>query len=82
MKMLDSAGRLLVSLISPADPGVFGDGSDGSVTFDGSATVLGFVPASGVYTKKSKSYALSGFVRFKGMSDEALSALVAADEKA
>ena len=30
--------------------GVFGDGSDGSVTFDGSTTVLGLVPSSQIYT--------------------------------
>lgn len=28
----------------------FGDGSDGSVTFDGSTTILGMVPAASVYT--------------------------------
>ena len=30
--------------------GVFGDGSDGSVTFDGTTTILGFVPAASSYT--------------------------------
>lgn len=30
--------------------GVFGDGSDGSATFDGTTTVIGLVPASNVYT--------------------------------
>ena len=31
-------------------PGVFGDGSDGQVTFDGSTTILGLVPVANVYT--------------------------------
>lgn len=30
--------------------GLFGDASDGSVTFDGSTTILGMVPAANVYT--------------------------------
>lgn len=30
--------------------GVFGDGSDGAVTFDGSTTVLGMAPSGNVYT--------------------------------
>lgn len=30
--------------------GVFGDGSDGSLTFDGTTTVAGLAPSSGVYT--------------------------------
>lgn len=30
--------------------GVFGDGSDGSVTFDGTTTILGMAPVSDVYT--------------------------------
>lgn len=29
---------------------VYGDGSDGSVTFDGSTTILGMAPASSIYT--------------------------------
>jgi hypothetical protein len=38
--------------VSPSSPqpGVFADGSDGSVVFDGVSTILGFVPASGRYT--------------------------------
>jgi hypothetical protein len=35
---------------SPTDDACLGYGADGVVTFDGSATVLGFVPAAGVYT--------------------------------
>lgn len=30
--------------------GLFGDGSDGAATFDGTSTVLGLVPSAGVYT--------------------------------
>lgn len=30
--------------------GVYGDGSDGTVTFDGSSTILGIAPSSNVYT--------------------------------
>lgn len=39
-------------LFSPvtAGLGIYGDGSDGVVTFDGVATVLGLVPAANVYT--------------------------------
>jgi hypothetical protein len=33
-----------------AGAGVFGDGSDGTVTLDGTTTVLGMVPSSSVYT--------------------------------
>jgi hypothetical protein len=30
--------------------GIFGDGNDGAVTFDGSSTILGLAPSSSVYT--------------------------------
>lgn len=34
----------------PYEPSLFGNGLDGAVTFDGSTTVLGLAPSSGVYT--------------------------------
>ena len=40
----------LTSNVFRSTPGLFGDGSDGTVTFDGSATILGLVPSSGQYT--------------------------------
>jgi hypothetical protein len=39
---------------------LFGDGSDGAVTFDGSATVLGLVPSGGVYTLTSDIFLADG----------------------
>jgi hypothetical protein len=38
------------TLAAPGALGVFGDGSDGAVTFDGSTTVLGLVPSGSKYT--------------------------------
>lgn len=35
---------------APAGGGVYGDGSDGAVIFDGTSTVLGMVPSGSVYT--------------------------------
>src|SRR5262245_13994927 len=32
------------------EPGFFGAGTDGGVVFDGSSTVLGIAPSSGIYT--------------------------------
>lgn len=40
--------------------GVFGDGSDGVVNFDGSTTVLGLAPASNVYTLTRDIYLYNG----------------------
>jgi hypothetical protein len=40
--------------------GIYGDGSDGAVTFDGSATVLGLVPAANVYTLTRDLYLAGG----------------------
>lgn len=39
---------------------VFGDGSDGVVTFDGTTTVLGFVPAANVYSLTRDLYLADG----------------------
>lgn len=36
--------------LPPGGLSIFGDGSDGSVTFDGSTTILGMAPSSNVYT--------------------------------
>lgn len=40
--------------------GVYGDGSDGIVNFDGAATVLGIAPAAGVYTLTRDIYLAGG----------------------
>lgn len=40
--------------------GVFGDGSDGVVNFDGSSTVLGLAPVAGVYSMTRDLYLGSG----------------------
>jgi hypothetical protein len=52
-----TAGQILESGGSGADPswqsaalGTYGDGSDGSLTYDGTTTILGVVPAANVYT--------------------------------
>lgn len=39
---------------------IFGDGSDGAVTFDGSATVLGLAPSGNVYTLTRDIYLATG----------------------
>jgi hypothetical protein len=44
--LADHVAWLMQSAIGDA----FGNGSDGNLTFDGAATVLGLVPAAGVYT--------------------------------
>jgi hypothetical protein len=38
------------TLTTPAGLGIYGDGSDGTVTFDGATTILGMVPAANIYT--------------------------------
>jgi len=45
----DEADRLAY-LLQQTGGGLFGDGSDGNLTFDGAATVLGMVPSANVYT--------------------------------
>lgn len=52
-----TAGQILESGGSTADPsfqsapiGIYGDGSDGSLTYDGTTTILGMAPAANVYT--------------------------------
>ena len=55
---LGTAGQVLTSAGAGALPafaaanygGLFGDGSDGAVTFDGAATILGLAPSSQIYT--------------------------------
>lgn len=44
----DDSGQQVTGSVD--QQGLFGDGSDGSVTFDGSSTVLGLAPSAGVYT--------------------------------
>lgn len=48
--------------VDEVDPGygLFGDGSDGVVNFDGSATVLGLAPSSGVYSLTRDVYLADG----------------------
>jgi len=50
MKFRDLAGREILVAQAGLDIGMFGDGSDGAVTFDGTTTVLGLVPSSMIYT--------------------------------
>jgi hypothetical protein len=52
-----NAGQILESGGSSADPSfasaalaVYGDGSDGALTYDGTTTILGMAPAANVYT--------------------------------
>ncbi len=45
-----TTGLKWVTLPTIYGPNIFGDGSDGSVTFDGSTTILGMVPSGNVYT--------------------------------
>lgn len=49
------APSAMASFIDAADP-VFGTGTDGDATLDGSSTVLGMVPASNVYSMTSDLY--------------------------
>lgn len=53
-KAIDGAGGT-----APAN-GVYGDGSDGVITFDGTTTVLGFAPSSTVYTLTRDIYLAGG----------------------
>lgn len=41
-------------------PGFYGDASDGTVNFDGTTTILGFAPSSGVYTINRDLYLADG----------------------
>ena len=41
-----------------AVPGMYGDGSDDNLTFDGSSTILGMAPSSSVYTLTKNVYAI------------------------
>lgn len=50
----------LATAASGSSLGLFGDGSDGVCTFDGSATVLGLAPSSGVYTLTRDIYLATG----------------------
>src|SRR5437870_292192 len=50
MTTIDTQGRAVSLETSFLETGMFGDGSDGAVTFDGSSTVLGLVPSSSTYT--------------------------------
>jgi hypothetical protein len=45
-----SAGSPFAVTVAPHLDGIFCDGSDGAVTFDGSSTVLGLVPSGSNYT--------------------------------
>ena len=42
----------MASFIDSADP-VYGTGADGSVTLDGTTTILGMIPSSNVYSMTS-----------------------------
>jgi len=50
MTTIDTQGRAVSLETSFLETGMFGDGSDGTVTFDGTSTVLGLVPSSSTYT--------------------------------
>ena len=50
MKFRDTAGNEILVAQAALDVGMFGDGSDGAVTFDGTSTVLGLVPSGSAYT--------------------------------
>lgn len=49
MKIIDTLGRKVDLQVGSLVPGMFGDGTDGIVNFDGS-TVLGLTPSGGIYT--------------------------------
>ena len=59
-----NAGATALEYADPAGGGggnaIYGDGSDGVVNFDGSATVLGIVPSSGIYTMNRDVLLASG----------------------
>lgn len=56
-KLLD---LIAASATASASLGLLGDGSDGVVTFDGTTTVLGFAPSTGVYTLTRDLYLAAG----------------------
>ena len=49
-KFLDGTGAYSTPAGGTPPSAAYGDGSDGSVTFDGSTTILGMAPSSSVYT--------------------------------
>ena len=58
--VMTSNGTSWTSSALSVDPLLFfGDGSDGTVTFDGSSTVLGLVPSSSIYTLTRDIYTLN-----------------------
>lgn len=48
-----------VQVGQPNHQGIFGDGSDGAVVFDGTTTILGLVPSSNIYTMTRDIYCTS-----------------------
>ena len=50
MRTVDPQGRVVKLEQSFLETGMFGDGSDGAVIFDGSSTVLGLVLSASAYT--------------------------------
>lgn len=63
-KFLDGTGAYSTPTASPSPGGlaVYGDGSDGTVTFDGSTTILGMAPSSSVYTAVRDLYLAAGTI--------------------
>ena len=51
------------SSIAGIGSGVYGDGSDGSVTFDGSTTILGLVPMGNAYTLQRDLFLSSSTIK-------------------
>jgi hypothetical protein len=45
------------------ETGMFGDGSDGAQTFDGTSTVLGITPSGGAYTLNRSIFCSSIAIR-------------------
>lgn len=52
--------KVFTDLEAASSVGIYGDGSDGTVTFDGSTTILGLVPGSNIYTLSRDLYLADG----------------------
>lgn len=58
--VLDQIWHVFEHGLFRATAGLYGDGSDGKVTFDGTTTILGLVPSSNVYTLTRDIYLAGG----------------------
>src|ERR1043166_3260806 len=69
MNLIDTQARVVDLEKSFLETGMFGDGSDGAVIFDGTTAVLGLVPSASAYTLNRSifcsSITINGSVKIK-----------------